>query len=36
MVFSEQAKNKALFDQLTKDVDKVNENLSMLVNEIRD
>jgi hypothetical protein len=36
MVFSEQAKNKALFDRLTEDVNKVSENLNLLTNEIRD
>ena len=32
MVFSEQAKNKTLFDRLTEDINKVSENLNLIAN----
>ena len=35
MVFSEQAKSKAMFDRLTEDVDKLGENMAILTNELR-
>lgn len=34
MVFSEQAKNKAMFDRLTEDINKVTENVQLLTNEM--
>jgi hypothetical protein len=36
MVFSEQAKNKAMYDRLTEDVNKVSENMAILTNEMRE
>ena len=32
MVFSEQAKSNAMFDRLTKDMDKLGENMTILTN----
>jgi len=32
MVFSEQAKNKTMYDRLTEDVNKVSESLTILTN----
>ena len=36
MTFSEQAKNKAMFDRLTEDVNKLGENLALITNEMRE
>lgn len=35
MSFSEQAKNKAIFDRLSEDISKMSENISMIMNEMR-
>lgn len=32
MVFSEQAKNKALFDRMTEDINRISESLNMITN----